>query len=43
VWIVRKKLPFPLFILAAIIGKCTVYLPVIWLWEWLLILIKSWF
>jgi membrane protein YqaA with SNARE-associated domain len=27
--IVRKKLPFPLFILAAIIGKCTVYLPVI--------------
>lgn len=28
--IVRKKLPFPLFILAVIIGKCTVYLPVIW-------------
>jgi len=27
--IVRKKLPFPLFIIAAIIGKCTVYLPVI--------------
>jgi hypothetical protein len=27
--IVRKKLPFPLFILAAFIGKCTVYLPVI--------------
>ena len=27
--IVRKKLPFPLFVLAAIIGKCTVYLPVI--------------
>ncbi|MFA5747784.1 MAG: hypothetical protein WC872_01590 [Candidatus Absconditabacterales bacterium] len=43
VGIVRKKLPFPLFILAAIIGKCTVYLPVIWLGEGLLILIKSWF
>jgi membrane protein YqaA with SNARE-associated domain len=28
--IVRKRLPFPLFILAAIIGKSTVYLPVIW-------------
>jgi membrane protein YqaA with SNARE-associated domain len=28
--IVRRKLPFPLFILAAIIGKSTVYLPVIW-------------
>lgn len=28
--IVRKKLPFILFILAAIIGKATVYLPVIW-------------
>lgn len=28
--IVRKRLPFPLFILAAIIGKATVYLPVIW-------------
>ena len=28
--IVRKRLPFPLFILAAIIGKCTVYLPIIW-------------
>ncbi|HBB04508.1 TPA: hypothetical protein DCZ39_06565 [Patescibacteria group bacterium] len=28
--IVRKKLPFPLFILAALIGKSTVYLPVIW-------------
>jgi hypothetical protein len=27
--IVRKRLPFPLFILAAMIGKCTVYLPVI--------------
>jgi hypothetical protein len=27
---VRKRLPFPLFILAAIIGKSTVYLPVIW-------------
>ena len=27
--IVRKRLPFPLFILAAFIGKCTVYLPVI--------------
>jgi hypothetical protein len=27
--IVRKRLPFPLFILAAIIGKSTVYLPVI--------------
>jgi hypothetical protein len=29
VGIVRKKLPFPLFVLAAIIGKATVYLPVI--------------
>ena len=28
--IVRKRLPFPLFIIAAFIGKCTVYLPVIW-------------
>lgn len=28
--IVRKRLPFPLFVLAAIIGKSTVYLPVIW-------------
>ena len=28
--IVRKRLPFPLFILAVIIGKATVYLPVIW-------------
>lgn len=28
--IVRKRLPFSLFILAAIIGKSTVYLPVIW-------------
>lgn len=28
--IVRKRLPFSLFILAAFIGKCTVYLPVIW-------------
>jgi len=28
--IVRKRLPFPLFIIAAVIGKCTVYLPVIW-------------
>ncbi len=28
--IVRKRLPFPLFIIAAIIGKSTVYLPVIW-------------
>jgi len=27
--IVRKKLPFWMFILAALIGKCTVYLPVI--------------
>lgn len=34
--IVRKRLPFPLFIIAAIIGKCTVYLPVIWLWKGLL-------
>lgn len=28
--IVRKRLPFRLFIIAAIIGKSTVYLPVIW-------------
>ncbi|MEI6119392.1 MAG: hypothetical protein WCP92_09740 [bacterium] len=28
--IVRKRLPFPLFIIAAVIGKSTVYLPVIW-------------
>jgi membrane protein YqaA with SNARE-associated domain len=28
--IVRKRLPFRLFIVAAVIGKCTVYLPVIW-------------
>ena len=35
--IVRKRLPFLLFILAAIIGKCTVYLPVIRLGKWLLI------
>lgn len=28
--IVRNKLPFPLFILAALIGKSIVYLPVIW-------------
>ncbi|MCX6825378.1 MAG: hypothetical protein NTY80_04130 [candidate division SR1 bacterium] len=28
--IVRKRLPFWLFIIAAIIGKSTVYLPVIW-------------
>lgn len=34
--IVRKKLPFPLFILAAIIGKSTVYLPVIWAGKWIL-------
>ncbi len=27
--IVRKRLPFPLFILATVIGKSTVYLPVI--------------
>lgn len=27
--IVRKRLPFRLFALAALIGKCTVYLPVI--------------
>ena len=36
VGIVRKKLPFPLFVLAAIIGKATVYLPVIWAWKWIL-------
>lgn len=30
IWIVRKRLPFPLFILAAFIGKSTVYLPIIW-------------
>ncbi len=28
--IIRKRLPFPLFVIAAIIGKATVYLPVIW-------------
>jgi hypothetical protein len=33
---VRKKLPFPLFVLAAIIGKATVYLPVIRAWKWIL-------
>lgn len=30
VGMVRKRLPFSLFIIAAIIGKITVYLPVIW-------------
>ncbi len=39
--IVRKRLPFPLFILAALIGKCTVYLPVIRLWKGLLIRFKG--
>ncbi|MEI6773550.1 MAG: hypothetical protein WCL18_01660 [bacterium] len=29
VGIVRKRLPFPLFIIAAVIGKATVYLPII--------------
>jgi len=39
--IVRKKLPFPLFVLAAIIGKSTVYLPVIWWAKWILTLFWS--
>lgn len=39
--IVRKKLPFPLFVLAAVLGKATVYLPVIWLGKWLLIRFKT--
>lgn len=34
--IVRKRLPFPLFVIAAVIGKATVYLPVIWGAKWLL-------
>ncbi len=34
--IVRKKLSFPLFIVAAVIGKATVYLPVIWAGKWIL-------
>lgn len=38
--IIRKRLPFPLFILAALIGKCTVYLPIIRLGKWLLIRFK---
>jgi len=41
--IVRKKLPFRMFIIAVVIGKSTVYLPVILLGEGILILIKSWF
>jgi len=36
--IVRKKLPFPLFIIAALIGKSTVYLPVIRWAKWILTL-----
>lgn len=39
--IVRKKLPFFLFILAAIIGKATVYLPVIRAGKWILNLFGS--
>lgn len=39
--IVRKKLPFLLFILAALIGKATVYLPVIWAGKWILNLFGS--
>lgn len=34
--IVRKKLPFRLFIVAAIIGKSTVYLPIIRWAKWIL-------
>ena len=41
VGIVRKRLPFPLFIIAAIIGKSTVYLPVIWWAKWILNLLWS--
>jgi len=38
VWIVRKKLNFWLFIIAAIIGKTIVYAPVILIWKWILTL-----
>ncbi len=38
VGIVRKKLNFWLFLLAAIIGKTIVYAPVIFIWKWILIL-----
>lgn len=42
IWIVRKRLPFPLFILAVIIGKATVYLPIIWAWKWILVIFWNW-
>lgn len=38
VGIVRKKLNFLLFLLAAIIGKAIVYAPVIFIWKWVLTL-----